>query len=1319
MKTPVRYLFSVLLMLLSTTLTAETTYTLSKIGYNQGLSNSAVLSLFRDYKGFMWFGTYDGLNRYDGKEMKVIRTSNEGTNSLLNNTIYHVDAANPGCLWISTSTGINRYSIIEDKVLESYQIYNDEYHLYANNQGITWLFNRKNLFYYDYEKSKFQMVDLPEQFFNFELPFVDHQGALWLFSSDAPETFRYTLDTTNATKPKTVMSKIPFHKKRIIYTSYQHGILGFVDEDKDLFLVDLERNTKIYIRNIGGLMSRYGTINGIVSFHGDIILSFIQNGLIKLNGSNHYEASIIDRSLRIFSIYKDPKQDIVWVATDGKGVMSYSQKNTLANQLMFNDIQDKIARPVRSIYTDKQGNLWFGTKGDGLIKIPNYEKEPSFEQDLSEAYVYFPGSNSPIAEYDRGILEYQVFGIIPSRYHDLFWVGSSDAPALSYYDYKKDCLESLRGDYMGVTKVHRVYEQNDSTLWLTSSGKGLQKLILQDTDGKLTVKHSRHINIMNQNTKVDDFFPMVVEGDSVLWLGSRGMGLVRFSLATEKYTIMQLGPYLKSPINDILSIHQSKDCLYLGTVAGLVSVQFDKLNIGSYKCLDRHKGLINDMIHGVLEDNKGILWLSTNKGLVKYNPKNATFHTYYYNNGLKIGEFSDDAFYRSPYSGQLYFGGIDGLLSLNEKEEDKNAYQPTVQFYDLILGGSPVNINDYYNPTLNALIFEGKQSSLTLTFSALDFINGDNIEYSYRLEGDGNEEWTAFTPDNYAKFNSLPYGEYTLHVRYKEDVLDVTYKSYSIQLHVVRPWYLSAWALILYTIGVSGILIYSFLLARKYYRREKLVKELMKYETEKHNQQKVSIRYHELAVKFSNVYRMCGQLHKDPDLSDDFRKMLDAIHEMILSLSFRSESELRTQLHIDDYLPANTPVYEELDVRNLSDELIHMIIYRGYEDLSSLSINIPSHLKAALPEHMLGYILYFLYIRSLKTKQTMQVEASLESARFVLRVSSSEVLASELLDSCQEEPEEFYDDYSLYLSRWLYTYALRSLHAQIEQNGYDTIITLPLHPLESARVTANEKDKKKVLLLEVKKEMVWLISDLLSDEYDVYSVSTAQEAFSYLKKNSPDLFLADTLIYLNQEYRFLEYVESNKGLLMGTVFIPMLTWNATLLSHKDLSRLVDGFVILPYNILFLKEIIKFSLNRSAKDPEALVELPGQQEFVCENADQANFVKKLMQILNENLDKEDLNTTFIAEQMNISLRQYYRKFKEVSTLTSADFIKKYRIERAARMLIETDLPVQEVIEAVGIQSRSYFYKEFSSRFGCTPKAYQKQMKEGKQVDEKDK
>ena len=180
---------------------------------------------------------------------------------------------------------------------------------------------------------------------------------------------------------------------------------------------------------------------------------------------------------------------------------------------------------------------------------------------------------------------------------------------------------------------------------------------------------------------------------------------------------------------------------------------------------------------------------------------------------------------------------------------------------------------------------------------------------------------------------------------------------------------------------------------------------------------------------------------------------------------------------------------------------------------------------------------------------------------------------------------------------------------------------------------------------------------------------------------------------------------------MNTAFIPMLTWKAAFLLQKEFNKLVDGFVVMPYNILFLKEIVNMAVSRrSTKEEAILVNVPGQKEkdIICDTVEQANFAKQLLQVLDDNLDKEDLGTAFIAEQMNISPRQYYRRFKEISSLSSTDFIKNYRLEKAAGLLLETDWPIQKVISEVGIQSRSYFYKEFASRYGVTPKAYKKAM-----------
>ena len=1311
MRLLIKYVIIVLFVLIPGFTLATESYSLSKIGYPQGLSNSAVLSVFRDNEGFMWFGTYDGLNRYDGKKMDVYRADPNRENRLLNNVIYKVSPAEQGNLWISTSTGINLLSLRKEAVMDSYEIFNDEYALYSNRKGTTWMINDGNLFYYDYTKDKFNLISHLEHFFNRKLPFVDDKDNLWLFSSENNKVYRCHLDTIQVKEPTANMTPVVFHQKRIEYTSYQNGILGFIDEDKDLFLADLSRNTKIYIRNVADLMARYGIINGIVSFHEDIILSFVQNGLIKLDASDHYSETVIDQSIRIFSIYKDPEQDIIWVATDGHGVMAYSRKNSLASHLMFSQLQHKIVRQVRSIYTDKQGDLWFGTKGDGLVRVEKYEQSKMDDEQLLRATsVYFPNSKRRISDYNRGTSEYQVFGIIPSRFRDILWIGSADAPALSYYDYQKDKVVALEGDIMHIERIHQVYEQNDSTLWITSSGMGFQQIILEEEGTSLKVKRSRRINIVKGKTKVNDFFPMVAEGDSVLWLGSRGMGLVRYSLERNDYDVFHIGYEEFPTINDILCIHKKGDDFYLGTVSGLVRARFDEKGMGNFTCVARYKGMLNDMVHGILEDENGFLWLSTNKGLVKYNTNNSTFHTYYYSNGLQIGEFSDDAFYQSEYTGKLYFGGIDGLLNLEQEAIKEVEYHTGIRFYNLSLGLKSVPFYDYYNEARNTLVFKGIQTSLSLSFGALDYIEGDNFEYSYKLEGGKQTDWSAFSSNNTVKFNSLSYGHYTLMVRYKKDVSDVEYKTYSLHIHVLRPWYLTPWAFVAYFIGFLVLAVYGFYLARKYYRREKLVKELMKYEMEKSDMHNACARFRDLATSFSTIYRQCGEMQRLPNLPSEVRQLLDTTHETILSFAFRAEGGPDIKTFIDDYIPQNLPVYEEVSVKDLSDELIRMFIYKGQEDLSSLTVVVSDDLKVSLPKHALGYILYYLYSRSLETEEQMQVEAEVESSSLVLHVSVSESLIPEVVEEKKMEGEALKGDFSDYLYRWLYTYALRALRAQIEQKDTEMVLRIPMLPLNSVGQISTEKAKKTVLLLEDKNELAWMVADMLGGEYEVHCVSTTQEAFSYLRKNSPDVFLADTLIYLNKEDKFLEYIESNKGLLMRTIFVPMLTWNSAFLLHRELLRLVDGFVVMPYNLLFIREIVTLSLNRREKNPEVLVELPGQKEFVCETVEQANFVKRLMQILDANLDKENLNTAFIAEQMNISLRQYYRKFKEVSTLSSTDFIKKYRIERAARLLVETDSSVQEIIGTVGIQSRSYFYKEFAARFGCTPKVYKKTMQD---------
>ena len=224
---------------------------------------------------------------------------------------------------------------------------------------------------------------------------------------------------------------------------------------------------------------------------------------------------------------------------------------------------------------------------------------------------------------------------------------------------------------------------------------------------------------------------------------------------------------------------------------------------------------------------------------------------------------------------------------------------------------------------------------------------------------------------------------------------------------------------------------------------------------------------------------------------------------------------------------------------------------------------------------------------------------------------------------------------------------------------------------------AGEQGKKTVLLLEDRDEMTWLISNFLADEYVVHQVKSVQLAFDEIRRSAPALLLVDMTMYANAESTFMEYVSRNRTLLSKTAFIPLLTWKVGSAIQREIYM------------------------------EELGDLAGQ--IVCTTTEQADFIRKLLKVIEENLDKEELGSTLIADRMAMSSRQFYRKFKEISNTAPGDLIKSYRMEKAARLLLDEELSIQDVIMEVGISSRSYFYKEFTRRFGMTPKDYREQRK----------
>jgi len=1287
----------------------EPDYIFSKIDYQQGLSNSAVFSLFQDKTGLMWFGTYDGVNCYDGKGMEIYRSDLSESRTLSNNIINTIQQADSNCLWIATNLGANRFSSHSRQVICSYE-FDGDYVLHSNQKGNAWALGYNWISYYNTHHRRFIQVPKPDVvMLNADYrAFVTDDGDLYMFPHASGDYYRFSLSAFDQDSLATQLTSTltNFHPKLIEYIFYQNGVFCFYDSDKDLYVHDISRKSKIYIRNIADMVNKYGSIKGIVPFYEDIIIAFKTNGLIRLRTSRKYEEEIIDQNVRIFSIYNDPRQGILWVGSDGQGVIKYSKKYSIATNLKLNTLSPNLSRQVRSVFTDKYGGLWFGTKGDGLLHIEDYRNG----MDASKTEIYSATDKQKATSYVKWNTEFQVYNMEQSRYMDGFWVGTG-ASGLLYYSFDDKRLHELSGTFTeSIAEVHSIYEESDTVLYLATAGTGFHKLVLDRSNNDIRVKSQKRYHFFYEQVDISLFFSMIAEGDSLLWLGSQQKGLIRFNRKTEEYQVISLHERLHKSADDILCLHRHSDGqLYVGTTTGLVCINFHGQKMDANH-IGREQGLLNDMIHSILEDDNGLLWLGTNRGLIKFNPKNQFSHAYYYSGGIQIGEFSDDAYYRCPYTGNLFFGGIDGLLYLDRDVAATPEYSPDILLRRLMIGRALVKIGDYYTPDGKNLQLNGSKVSFSLSFVVPDFVSGNDVEYSYMLEG-YDKEWSTFSSANEASFSLVPAGDYIFKVRYKKDVFDTEYKTYSILVHIIPPWYHTTLAYIVYIVLALALAMYVIYLIRKYFRNEKIMKKLLKTEIQNTSITTHNYKDRELLNNFTLIYRACDQLRAENSSYEERCEKIEQIREVIMSLIFGYEGRAEELRKLST---VHYSISGRFGILDLSEEALHLLETQG-TNISSISLLIPKDFSFPVYKNMLRTILYYCYLYICeKGSFNVTVNAKEEDGKMHFSFLSTDGTLQGLFEnlSGNEVPssENTASD-EAFLGQVMQRFVLSALkqqstilHYSDENDGSCLEITFA-----PTIITEQKKDRKTVLLLEDRDEMIWLISDLLSDEYIVHPVKSVQLAIDEMHKSTPALFLVDMLMYADAESTFMKFVNKYRSLLSKTAFVPMLTWKASSSIQRELVLYSDSYIVLPYDILFLKEAIYKAIYGKQEAKQIYIEeLQGWADsFVCTTTEQVDFIKEFLQVVERNLDREDLGSTFVASQMAMSSRQFYRKFKEISGVPPSDLIKKYRMEKAAKLLLNEDLSIQDVIQDVGISSRSYFYKEFTRRFGMTPKDYRDQ------------
>lgn len=781
-------------------------YAFKRVGYAEGLSHSAVLSIFQDNTDLVWMGTYDGLNCYDGTSMQTYRSDFLADGALTNNIISSICQADGDNLWVNTFQSLNRLSKQSGEITKTFS-FSGNVNLASNSKGNTWLISSDTLFYYSTAHEKFVAAKTP--FETDEDPerrfFVNEEGEMLYFGKSNGDVKIYSLSSWNAdsTAIKVKVKVETFHPKPIGEIYYQTGMMCFVDEDNDLYLYDTARKTKVYIRNLTSLIEEYGYIAGIVPFYEDFLIGFQVNGLFRLRAFGKYEAEPVDRNLRIYCLYHDLHQGVIWIGSDGQGAVMYAKKYSIGQNILFPSISANLSRPVRSILTDKYGAMWVGTKGDGVVYLPDWE------HGTAGCEIITPKGRRPAAGYRRDSREFKVYTIKESRYRSGVWMGTGDE-GLMFCPYG-GVPGSVRYPYgcARVPDVHDIYEKDENTLYLSSAATGIHKLQISGDKVVMDKKYS----FFFEGREINSFYSMKAAGDSILYCGSRGDGLVRLDLKTDEYSVISMRYLYNEAIDDILSLCPARDgSLYVGTISGLLRLHnsADEIEV---EHIGKKTGMVNDMIHGILEDADGMIWLGTDRGLVKYNPSNSLAQTYLFSAGIEVGEFSDDAYFKDPRTGKLFLGGNGGLIALEAHTPEMVQYFTQVQLRSLEVAHEGVRISDYTDKNGN-LVFRGSPVSFAVTFAVPDYRASGLVEYSTFLEG-YDKEWSVYTLSNQASYTDVPPGNYTLKIRYKKDVYDSLPDVFTVKVIIRRSFFKSLLFRGLLGVLFLALLLYSIVCTRK------------------------------------------------------------------------------------------------------------------------------------------------------------------------------------------------------------------------------------------------------------------------------------------------------------------------------------------------------------------------------------------------------------------------------------------------------------------------------------------------------------------------
>lgn len=1358
-----------------------------KISKFKNLPQNDVNCIYKDKLGFLWIGTLDGLHRFDGYEYKTFRVD-DGENSISSNLIIAIDEDNLGNIWIATyDKGLSKFNP-KNETFTSYRNTeanpglfdsNDITFMMVDTNNVIWTGNWFGTSYrimLDDKMETIEQIDrlMPKTDKNQTDKLIrtllqDQSGNIWIGTNE--NLFRCLNPYEPAQNLK--FEHYPIPGRSLCNT--KNGIIsgGFQLNELVPGKTNQERYTIKLIENSTTTTALYWQNDILWSGDREGIHLYLRDKTGQYTRRSNFTSSLTEDGITGNIVYciTGSENGQIWVGTRGGGISTFNLNRKKFMSFHPTNEKGSISNNLcRSVFEDHFQNLWIGTEEGGLDVLPVQEKT-NYAKGFKQLTL-----NDRLEENRAYAIEEL---LLPNskKHKSVIWAGTSFKTSLVAFDPVNLQRVPLSAFASTVGFVFAIERYDDSLVWVGTYGDGLYKFRI-NPEGEIT-GHQWFMPEKLQKNGISSKIIRSILKDSKgnLWVGTdKGLNLIRkdeIHKNLPKFEVFSKGIDSTKLNHDYILqiIESSKGKIWIGTMGGGL-LGYHEATSGKpayFKAITTKDGLPNNSIKSIVEDNDGLLWLSSNKGISRYNPANGEIINYDVNDGLQDNEFAEISAVKRK-NGQLVFGGINGFNVFYPNEIVTDTVKPHLFLTDFYIQNKQVKPTESVNGRVileNALQFTEKitlkypENSFSIGFVALQFNSPQKNRYKYKLEGFDNQWFTTTSLNRIAKYTNIPPGDYTFKVMGSNCDNLWSDQPARVKIHINQPFYLKLNAFIVYFILIGIILWYTIrtskiIIQRK---REVLLANFEKNKAEEISQ--IKLRFftnitHEIRTPLTLIYTPLENLIKNnlsftpSERNQNYqliRQNTNVLMRMINQLmDFRKLDQNKLKLKarkqdlnvfIDSVYQAFIPLAERKNIEFTSSHDSQPIeLWFDANKLENVMYNLLSNAFKFTPNDgkisigitnpdQLNEVIIHVKDTGIGIEQDESIhiferyyqpdkKQAQEGTGIGLAFSKDLVELHHGIIEFESEAGKG-STFSIHLLKGNAHFSKEEIDDSILTTQKEIIKPVADENEAVIQKTSGKKadrNQPKVLIVEDNIDLRHLLISDFKQSFQVFDAEDGEQGLKMCKMFYPDIVISDIMMPVIDGIEMCRAIKTDEEISHIPVIL-LTAKNAPEAQIEGFSTGADNYVTKPFNMEVLHaRVISLIKNRELLRQKFSKDISINPAVISHSEADSRFLNKILAIIEENLANSDFSVEQLAEQYGVSRIYLNRKIKALTDETSNQFILNIRLKHAAEMLKNGTMTVSEVTWAVGYNDLRTFRNRFKDKFGVSPseflKSYQEQQ-----------